>query len=154
MSVKTIDKGWRRLQRELARASGKVIEVGIPEAAGAQTIEGSSSVTLATLGAFHEYGTATVPARPWLSSAITPADARRTNQRIAQDITRGMSAEAALKRAGEREAERVREQLGEGVAPLDPKTAARKGSARPLVETGALRDAIGYTIDAEKRGDS
>ncbi|MDF7681191.1 hypothetical protein PT300_11600 [Enterobacteriaceae bacterium ESL0689] len=48
---------------------------------------------------------------------------------------------------GEKLAGEVKRKIQSGIAPpLDPKTIARKGSSRPLIDTGNLLQSITYEV--------
>lgn len=134
-----IEKGVQRM-----RGFGKVT-VGIHKAQSSKGRKGDDPNN-ATLGAIHQFGTETIPARPWLDRGVLSASEKLTKH-----------AANALKN-GELP-RRVSEQLG-GIAagavqqyvidlkepPNAPSTIRQKKSANPLVDTGALVRSISYEV--------
>ena len=131
---------------------------------GASEIEEGSSLTLATLGAIHEFGSSVgpgekgyVPERSFLRSTLA---ARRAD--IAQATIEQMRAVLAGIRSVERALDAIGMQIvswvkqavmtGDGIPPpLAESTIRRKGSSRPLVDHGQLI-AHGVSYLVRRRG--
>lgn len=143
--VRTIDLGLRRILRAYETLDGRGVTIGIDDEQGARTHPGGSA-TVAEVGAWLEFGTRNMLARPWLTLGVRRANVKGELFKAAREITRGANPDAALDAAGRRIASVVRDSLGEGVAPLAPATVAAKGSTRPLVDTGTLQRSITHKI--------
>lgn len=137
---------------ELAKAlrARPVVRIGVLGAGG----EARDDLTQAELAAIHEFGAprANVPERSFLRST---ADAKRLEwlallERTLRLVTAGrLEVEAALGIVGQKAVADVvaRIRRGAGIPPpLQPATIRRKGSDRPLVDTGRLVQSISYEI--------
>jgi len=120
--------------------------VGILGSAGAYA-EGTSIVDVAV---FNEFGTETIPARPFM---------RRTEElysdrlqgfvlALAKGVMSGLvHPSTILDQIGLRYQSWVRQTIRDAyqwAAPNAPSTIARKGSSKPLIDTGRLHGAVNY----------
>lgn len=158
MSVQVIDKGWIRIQRELKHMTGAYVKVGYPEEkskAHAGGSGGGKSMDVAGLAAIHEFGTSAIPARPFLAQAF---------DENLQKVTAMIKAEESAILEGKRTTKQALEKLGafyQGAiktiflrgqfAPLKPATIARKGSNKPLIDTGQLRGSVDFEVIEGKK---
>lgn len=137
---------------ELAKAlrARPVVRIGVLGAGG----EARDDLTQAELAAIHEFGAprANVPERSFLRAT---ADAKRLEwlallERTLRLVTAGrLDLEAALGIVGQKAVADVvaRIRRGAGIPPpLQPETIQRKGSDRPLVDTGRLVQSITYEV--------
>lgn len=138
--IKDIDLGFDAIVARTRTVGDKVVEVGVfaPE--------------LATIGAYNELGTRTAPARPFLRNAFD-ANEQRYAQAMAEGAARilaGTSTEAAeLTRLGLVASGDVKRSITELAAPPNaPATIKAKGSSNPLIDTGALRNAVAFEVVA------
>lgn len=167
-SVKEVDMGWIARFKQLGLLTTSRVEVGLPDGPGSQlaaapaedgggvealagmggTPPPASTMTLATLGYIHEYGTRTIPARPWLTQGLAASDPSALMRRAAKEVLDGKrTAAQALERAGMAATAAVQKTITAGLEPaLKPATIARKGSSKPLVDSGRLRGAITYKV--------
>lgn len=144
-----------KLKAALDKLRTARVMVGIP--GGGSPHEGSD-LTNAELGYIHEFGApeANIPARPFLVPGVRNAtDAIVKRMRDAgRAVLAGNEAavDANLDAAGLVAQTAVKAKINEGVPPpLKPGTLAarrRKGATgdKPLIRTGALRDAVIYVI--------
>lgn len=145
------------LQR-LLRNSAVTIEVGVFEGAGNH----SSGIRLSELAAIHEFGApaANIPERSFLRSTLRDPEVRnmlrQAGARYASQVrTKAVARREALGKLGAWMVSRVRQSIlsGPGIPPpLAPATVVRKGSSRPLVDTGQLISAIGWRLVKKVRG--
>ena len=100
------------------------------------------SLTLAQLGMIHEYGTSTIPPRPFLLPAIQnhQREIRELSATLLAKVVRGeMSKRDALGKIGALAQGLVQQQIRETVnPPLQPATIRRKGSSQPLIDSGNM----------------
>lgn len=147
MAVRDL-KAFGDLVRAMRRSGDLVVVAGAPS-----TPSEAAGLTQGELLAVHEYGTrdGSIPARPVLRTAL---------QRNADAIMAGAAKDARqvvegakdvrwlLGRTGLRMEREIKATFGTtdfegaGRVPLDPATVARKGSSRPLIDTGSLRASI------------
>ena len=139
--VKVQDLGWKSIRRQLLAVDGVQITVG-PEGARNERV-----------GAFMEFGTATIPARPFLGTTFE--DHQDEIIKLAASIfalaTEGrLDPLAAFDLLGTQVADMVKATIRRSHPswpPLDPKTVARKGSDKPLVDTGQLVNSIRHRVE-------
>ncbi len=150
MGVKEIDHGWLKLRKELQKLHEKSkVAVGIQ---GEQAEVERDGITQAHLGAIHEFGVPekNIPERSFLRATVdqkTSIYAGLIDKLVEQIVTLQMSSERALGILGERVVGDVKAAMANGIPPeLKPETIRRKGSSKPLIDTGQLRNSITYTI--------
>lgn len=108
----------------------------------------ASKMTIAQIAVIHEFGApaAGIPARPVMKqtnlkyqSHLAPLQAR-----LLQQIYRGtLTPEQALKQMGVYWEGRIKVMFREGqFKALDPKTVRAKGSSKPLIDSGQLRNSV------------
>ena len=145
VTVKYVPKPTAKTLFDVAKEKGiTTIEIGVFDASSATT----------TIAAVHEYGTRTVPKRPFLSGTIR-ANRQKYNrimrEKLPQLVKRGWvtNVAGALNELGKIIVADVRKSILRGIPPpLKPETVARKrkeGLQRPrtaLYATGALYNAI------------
>lgn len=147
MAVTDRDLGWKSIKREVERAQRREVAVGILQ--GSNDSEGASIAEYAT---YNEFGTEDVPSRPFMAMsfdenvAAINSDFQRQSRRL---VTGEVTAEQALTIIGQKHAGRVQNTItGRNILPaLAPSTiAAKKGSTKTLVDTGAMADAVQIEI--------
>ena len=147
MAVTDRDLGWEAIKREVERAQRREVAVGILQ--GSNDSEGASIAEYAT---YNEFGTQDVPSRPFMAmsfdenvAAINSDFQRQSKRLVAGEVT----AEQALTIIGMKHAGRVQNTItGRNIPPaLAPSTvAAKKGSTKTLVDTGAMVNAVQIEI--------
>lgn len=155
MSVSVViakDTGLRGLsalaQRIATLSHGRSVLVGVPE--GPKEEDGTS---IAMIAAVHEFGAPErgIPERSFIRAGIRRnlEGIKALNVRNLRAFLDGrMDGNTALGRLGLFVASKVQEEIIVGsFAPLAPSTIKRKGSSRPLVDTGQLRASITWKID-------
>jgi hypothetical protein len=146
------------------------VRVGVLESKGgnephpvenADGTPGSSTITMVELAAIHEFGSpaANIPERSFLrrTFAARNPELQVLMGRLAKGIIAGkIGPEQAAHLLGQWSVAQVRKTItSEHIPPpLQPATIARKGSDRPLVDTGRLLGAINYEIDSAGAGTS
>lgn len=120
-----------------------MVTVGIHEDAG---MAATGELTMATLGAIQEFGTETIPARPWLVPGVESAT-QEILDTIQEGIEEGRDPAQTLNRVGLVAAGEVQMYITElRTPPNAPSTIAAKGSDNPLIDTGAMRASVTYQI--------
>ena len=135
------DIGWIKVKEDAAKLSGWMIEAGLFADSGDH-----DGTPLAQIGFWQEFGTRTIPARPWLSGGAEFIERAALKQmtRIAQRIGRLPSnPKLLLDPLANAVAEGIRSYaMNHAWTPNALSTERRKGFNWPLVETGAMIDAI------------
>lgn len=145
--VEDRDLGLARIIRETGKLDGAILEVGILAEEGAREADGN--LTSAQVGLYMEVGTPTIPARPWLSTAIDD-NQNRINamiQRTTEAALDGKDLERRMKIDGERVRTMIQSKIRNGDPrwkSLHPDTIKKKGSSKPLIDTGQLIGSQSY----------
>lgn len=160
VDVQVNESEWRALLARAHDLDSGYVKVGVLQGQGAeQLVEGEaegSTITLAELAAIHEYGSPTIPSRSFIAGTFM---IRRANElastcaRLCREVvTKGMPAQRALQLLGQWAAKEVKSTFTEIdiPPPLAPATIRAKGSSRPLIDTGQLRNSITYAVVEEE----
>lgn len=142
-SVQEIDQGWDAIKDQVAKAKGSSVNVGILSDAQPHPDDGAD---MALIAAANEFGTDTIPARPFLRGAFD-ANQRgltQTASRLFGLIMEGkLTSRRALALMGEEHQGQVQEYLQAlDTPPNAPRTVAQKGSSNPLIDEGHLLESI------------
>ena len=155
------DMGLINAFKEMEKMKSMCVKVGVTEDVGAQTTEGGA--TLAQIASWNELGVLGppmsqngggkwfIPPRPFIRGFV---DGKReqiakTLERLGKLVMDGkLTAEMAMARLGEYGASGVKSYIRNGVfTPNADSTIARKrGSTKPLIDTGTLRNSIRYQV--------
>ena len=145
MPIKDTDKGAKKLLKRLKLKSEILVGIMEPEAS-----KKHGTSTVGEIAAKHEFGTEQIPQRSWLRD---PLDARQnqTNQELQEAAKESLNIRRNAKKGfdefGENLSEYIKAHLSTGKEPLDPETVEAKGSNKPLVDTGLMRNSIKYKVN-------
>ena len=145
-------KGIRALQREMRALTREFrLTIGIHSKDSKPYQKGSDEpATTAQVGSFHEFGTEKIPARPWLTPVFADNRQRYINGircQLRLLLDQAITPAQAVGRVGEVIVGDIKERIANGIEPaLDEKTIKRKGSSKPLIDTGQLRQSITYQV--------
>jgi len=145
-NVQDIDRGWNNIVRELEKAKGMEVAVGILE--GSQN-EGTS---IAEYASYNEFGTNDVPSRPFMAMSFDEnvAEINSDFQKQANQMVQGKkTATAALTVIGQKHAGRIQNTItGRNILPrlAESTVKAKKGSTKTLVDSGAMANAVQISI--------
>lgn len=140
-NITDTDKGWKRIKSALLAAQNYGTAVGLPGNVGL-------APTLAERAATQEYGSrdGKIPSRPFMRQAFdgnTKRIEQHMNNEIAAVIDGKYGPKQALSRVGEFFVGVIKSTIRRGdFKPLKPATILRKGSSRPLIDTGEMRNSI------------
>lgn len=153
-TVKDIDKGWRRIVEELNVLNDYDVFVGIHSTAN--STDETGELTAAAIGAIHEFGTkdGRIPPRPWLRTSIDHYSREISEKygEIFRQVTKGQgfTGKRGLNRLGLFTQAKVRAyftRVGQDEWPdISDDTKLAKGSTKILIDTGALRRGVTYTV--------
>lgn len=150
MSVSDRDFGYDRIIKELGSLDEPAVLVGIRQEQGVEVPEGSS-INLATIAAINEFGTKDIPSRPFLRSTVDKNRDKYADQlaTIVRDSVDGKrSIEDGLERLGLTAVADIQRTITTNdFAANAPSTIAAKGSSKPLIDTGRLRQSIDFEIE-------
>lgn len=134
---------------DFATLAKKAVAVGLPD----DVIHDPSGLAYSELGTIHEFGSSDgrVPERSFLRSMLVDRrkDINRLLNTTAKRVANGRDANAELERLALWSQGAVQEQIVDVDTPANaPATIAKKKSDNPLVDTGAMRQAVlGLVID-------
>lgn len=147
--VQDIDRGMKRIMRELQKAKVSEVVIGLQQ--GDKNAEGAD---IATYAAYNEYGTSKIPERSFMRTTFD----ERANG-LQNDLRRqfGMvmdgtkSTFQALSYVGLKHQDQIKEKIVTLKSPPNsPATIAKKGSANPLIDTGAMVANVRYIVRASR----
>lgn len=151
------DSEWQELKERLrvTMTRDAHVKVGVMQSKGGGASAGAG-LTMVDLATIHEFGApaAGIPERSFIRRTFAEkheALAAMTKRLAAAVVTKKMPVDRALGLLGAWGAAEVKRTItsGPGVPPpLSPVTIARKGSTRPLVDTGRLVGAITWQVIA------
>lgn len=126
------------------RGAKAKVTVGIHGTDGAKVHEGE--ITVADVGAFHEFGTSTIPARSFIRGWFDESVAANRGLLASQMrlvMAGKLTLETALERVALKMEASVRNRIRAHIPPpLAQSTIDRKGSSTPLISTGQLVSSI------------
>ena len=143
------------LARARQLAGGEIVKVGVlddrPKRKAAS--KRGEKLSLLEVAAVHEFGApaAGIPQRSFIRATIdahAPEIVELQATLAAQVVAGKLTARAALDMIGAKVAAMCQSRIAEGIAPaLKPATVRRKGSSKPLVDTGQLRSSITWRVE-------
>ena len=148
-AFKEIDKGWHKLKKELGVLDGSYVAVGYPKEKP-KIIEASFFV--ASLAAVHEFGSIKrkIPSRPFMRKTFKRElkNILKLRQVLYEKVLDGkLRVSVALSRLGAWYVGQIKNSFtSESFQALKKKTIARKGSSKPLIDTGRLRNSATYKV--------
>jgi len=139
------------IREQIAALSNLQVKVGI--------IEGTGSVNgtdIAEYAAYNEYGVPgkkkkwDIPPRPFIRGWIenNQAEIKAMQDKLFGQVADGkMKAEMAIKKLGQFAQDGIKRYImSGGFEPNAESTIKRKGSSRPLIDTGTMRNSIRYKV--------
>lgn len=150
--VKDVDHGYKKLVASIEGLGSPIIEVGILESK-ADEADGKDGATLIDVATWAEFGTETEPARSFLRAFFDENQERcRTAIKILlQKVVAGtLTREQALDQFGLWAVGQIQKRIVAGIAPQNaPSTIEKKGSDKPLIDTGTMKSAISFKVTNE-----
>lgn len=144
--------GWDRLTPEGERFFKQIDELREKEVfIGFQSgeVTDDRGVDMAQIAMWNELGTSTSPSRPFLRMSVdeNASDINDMCGKQLKSIAEGGTAEQCLKQVGVFGVSLVQEKIVSGsYAPNAPSTVKKKGSDKPLIDTGRMRQSVKYVI--------
>lgn len=142
MTTRDTDRGFRRILGALRKGAASMVSVGwFPDAE-------HESIPTAGIAVAHELGVpeSNLPARPMIGAVVDQnqtAYREKLRELWGQVVIGKMTVESALTIFGARVEADLKRWITTGPhVPLSPKTIQRKGSSRPLIDTGVMRDQV------------
>lgn len=143
--IKDIDPKKLQELRKLFGNQPTTVNVGFPASAGTHDDAG---VPVATVAAFHEFGTERTPERSFLRGGIRNnrgEHLRMSRQLLKKVVSDAMPFSQALGLLGEAAKGFVQKEITNGdFVPLTEATIRRKGSTKPLIDSGQMRQSVAW----------
>lgn len=157
MSIKDTDKGYRDLTRRVfGMQSEQVIRVGIFADDGSKQYEDGQ--TVADIANVHEFGLGHVPQRSFIRAYFDGNEVKLKENvvKLLESVVAGKrTKEQVLEILGARIVGEIQQRISKGISPpLKKQTIDRKGSSKPLIDTGQLRASITYDVNGKRAAKS
>lgn len=140
----------RKFEKMLKELQSKQVRIGFQ--AGKATEDDGTDIC--DVAVYNELGTENIPARPFLRDSVDnhESEINAFLQQKKKDLVRGKSAEQVLKEIGIFQKDLIQEEITSGsFVPNADSTIRKKGSSKPLVDSGRMRQSVNYVIK-EKGG--
>lgn len=151
MSELEICKRLKQVMKRAEKLNQLQLVVGIPNDENSR--EDSDGITNAELGIIHEFGVPErgIPERSFLRSTVSEESAKNLgrlgNVQIAEFLEGKTSAHDVFATIGVYLQGKIVEKITDGeFEPNNENTVKRKGSSKPLIDTGQLRASITYEV--------
>jgi len=146
-----IDRGMKEIREQIAALSKLQVKVGIIEGSG--EVDGTD---IAQYAAYNEFGVPgkkkkwNIPPRPFIRGWIenNQDKIKAMQDRLYKKVSEGkMSADEAIKKLGQYAQDGIKRYIRNGeFEPNAESTVRRKGSSRPLIDTGTMRNSVRYEV--------
>ena len=160
MGVHVNDAIWRRMYKRAVEMRSIRARVGVLASKGGTRQAGDGDLTLVELAAIHEFGSpaAGIPERSFLRRTFYERVPDKLREVIAAIVKAVVHEEMDVRRGvgllGAWGAAEVKNTITQTdiPPPLKPETIARKGSSKPLFDTGQLVNSITWEIVDDRKG--
>ena len=145
----------KKFFKEIEKLKKLQVRVGYQQGKAFHEEEGKK-VDLLDVAMFNELGTSRTPSRPFMRDSVD--DNIDSITKFCQAQIKGIAngskdAESALNAIGVMQVGLVQKTIVEGnFVPNAPSTIAKKGSDKPLIDTGLMRQSVHYVITNKKEG--
>ncbi len=142
-----VDRGWFRIQTDIKGLQNRRVDVGILPNAGS-----NQGVRIVDYAVFNEFGTATIPARPFMRK--TADDSQKTLPAfmgfLITNLVNGKTTPVRVQHTlGQWYQARIRTTIGSArswAAPNAPMTLSMKSHQSPLLDTYSMYNSINYKL--------
>lgn len=141
----TLTPEGEQFYRMLAELADKEVRIGFQHGEASE----DDGTDICDIAAWNELGTEHIPSRPFLRKSVDENEGKINQflQAEARSLASGKTAETLLNEIGNFQKSLVQEKITEGsFAPNAESTIRRKGSSKPLIDTGRMRQSVNYVI--------
>ncbi len=141
----TLTPEGQQFYRMLEELADKEVRIGFQHGEASE----NNGTDICDIAAWNELGTEHIPSRPFLRKSVDENEGKINQflQAEVQSLANGKTAEALLNEIGNFQKSLVQEKITEGTfAPNAEQTIRRKGSSKPLIDTGRMRQSVNYVI--------
>lgn len=156
--IRDVDHGYRKFFQRALMGRPMVVTVGVQGEQAEEDHDGISNVRLAGVHEFGaeietRFGTVKIPERSFIRATVDANDGYK--DLIRKLATRVASMKIGLPEAlgilGEKVVSDMRTRIERGIPPPNAaSTIARKGSSKPLIDTGQLKNSITYVVKKDE----
>ncbi len=139
----------KRLMKELRELASLEVRIGYQRGELAGSDDGSSRAELVDIAMWNELGTVNIPSRPFMRDSVDKHIAAINHVLTAQKdaLLNGASAREILETVGLFQQDLIQTEIEQGDFVENAKsTIRRKGSDKPLVDTGRMKNSVLYYI--------
>lgn len=141
----TLTPEGQQFYRMLAELADKEVRIGFQHGEASE----DDGTDICDIAAWNELGTEHIPSRPFLRKSVDENEGKINQflQAEARSLASGKTAETLLNEIGNFQKSLVQEKITEGsFTPNAESTIRRKGSSKPLIDTGRMRQSVNYVI--------
>jgi hypothetical protein len=153
VTVRDIDRGFRRIVREFRSAN---LEAAAGYPVGTKGSLASEGTPIWQYMLYNEEGTSTIPSRPFMQTAFddnVEKYERMTDEGLRQIVTTRGSLRNLLTRVAVEMHNDIKRSIATGdFEDNSEATIERKGSSRPLFDTGAALSAVAFEVRTPRNG--
>ena len=145
VSTKLTDMGIDKVLENVIELGGKQVKVGIQAGSGSH-----DGVDILDIAIYNHLGTRNIPSRPFISDCFDKNQGQisEAKKRIVYRVMEGMPASTGLAQLGQWYQDVLKGHIRNGGwTPNAPATVKRKGSSRPLIDTGQLVNSVRWEIE-------
>lgn len=139
----------KQFMQMITELDGKQVRVGFQRGDAAD----DNGVDMVDIAAWNELGTSHAPSRPFLRKSVDDNHSRITSffrGQIKRMMLENASADEILKQIGIFQKGLIQKTILDGdFEPNAPSTIARKGSSKPLIDTGRMMQSVNFVIKAK-----
>lgn len=155
MAARTTDRmtaDGKKFQKMLNGLADKEVRAGFQHGKAAE----EDGTDICDIAAWNELGTVNMPSRPFIRKSVDENESKINAflQSKKDDLVRGISAEQVLKEIGIFQKDLIQEKITEGSFVSNAESTVRqKGSSKPLIDTGRMRQSVNYVVQKKGSGD-
>lgn len=150
VTIRLTEEG-RRLEQMLQELADKEVRIGFQKGEASE----EDGTDICDVAMWNELGTEHAPSRPFLRKSVDEniAEINQFLQSKKEDLLRGIPAEQILKEIGIFQKDLIQTKIEEGsYTPNAASTIHKKGSSKPLIDTGRMRQSVNYVIQRKGEG--
>ena len=145
ISVKLSDMGLDKALENVIQLKDKQVKVGIQAGSGSH-----DGVDILDIAIYNHFGTRDIPSRPFISDCFDKNQGQisEAQKRIVYRVMEGVPASTGLAQLGQWYQDVLKGHIRNGGwVPNAPATIKRKGSSKPLIDTGQLVNSVRWKIE-------
>ena len=134
----------KRYFRELKKLENMEVAVGFQDGSSYE-----NGATVMEVAAYNEFGSSDTPARPFMKQSFESHgdELQAACDEVNRTLANGGNTQQALEKLGVMAKGLIQEEIASGnFAPNAASTIAKKGSDKPLIDTGNMRQSVNYVV--------